>query len=121
MDGTELKVVREGLGLSTRWLSERWAVREQSVQRWESRNYQVPTECADDLIDILRQFSTDVTETIASLGAVKTGQEKLLLPKTDEFLVASDSFPASFYRAVAFQVLVAVPEAQFGWRGEEED
>jgi hypothetical protein len=122
MHGAEMKVVREGLGLSTRWLAKRWDKHEQAVQRWETKDWEIPGEVARDVHDLREQFFAAVATTIASLGILADNQEKLLiLPQTDDYLLLTEAFPAATLRAVAFHVVAVVPDVQIGWRGGSSD
>ncbi|MCI1901840.1 MAG: hypothetical protein LKI93_03825 [Bifidobacteriaceae bacterium] len=92
MTPAEFKCQRETMGLSTKWLAERWKVSEYSVQRWE-RSRQLPQALETDFNAIVVEFSQRVKE------AAEIGGESIIVPRTDR--EAPVEYPAQWYRAIA--------------------
>lgn len=82
------------MGLSTRWLAQRWDHPEQSVQRWE-RNRQLPAALVDDLKALREQFDGQVRALVAAAAT------EITVPRTDPD--STDGWPATWHRAVALQ------------------
>lgn len=95
MTSAEFKCIRESLGLSTRWLADRWGVSHLSVQRWE-RNRAIPPELESDLMGIRGHFRS----------LVRSGADRcdgsIAVPRTD--VECRGEYPAAFYRAVGLAV-----------------
>ena len=91
MTPAEFKCLRESMGLSTKWLAERWDVAEYSVQRWE-RNRELPKKLQLDLLLLKSQFDA----TVERDGGVSGGA--LIVPRTD---LESVEYPAAWHRAIA--------------------
>ena len=95
MTPAEFKARREALGLSTRWLAERWGVSHISVQRWE-RNRSIPASLEADLEAIERRASEAVAEGVARCdGSIE-------VPRIDAD--SRDGYPAAYHRAVALRI-----------------
>lgn len=95
MTPAELKAWRERLGLSTRWLAERWHVRELTVQRWE-RDRQAPDGVLADMQQLIAAYRIQA----ATLAA--TGQKAVEVPRVDS-ATPDPAWPAAWYRAVALE------------------
>lgn len=95
MTPAEFKARREALGLSTRWLADRWGVSHLSVQRWE-RNRAIPPELERDFADIERRADDTVK------ACVEREPESIEVPRTDANSV--DGYPAAYHRAVALRI-----------------
>lgn len=92
MTPAEFKCLRELMGLSTRFLSERWGVSEMSVQRWE-RNRTIPREFEGDVEGMVRDFLSLVRRGIdRSDGSIEA-------PRTDA--ECRGEFPSAYYRRAA--------------------
>jgi hypothetical protein len=90
----EVKAWRERMGLSTRWLAERWDCPEQSVQRWE-RSRVLPAGLVADLWKLIRTFTVEAS-TLAASGAAT-----IWVPRTDAD--SPDGRPAAWHRAVGLE------------------
>jgi hypothetical protein len=88
----EVKAWRERMGLSTRWLAERWERPEPSVQRWE-RARTLPVGLVTDLQTLIHEFDQQVTSLVAS------ARQLIWVPRTDAD--SPDDRPATWHRAVA--------------------
>lgn len=95
MTPAEFKCMRESLGLSAKWLSERWGVALLSVQRWE-KDRALPGELEEDLLSIVDKAA----ETVA-IG-VEREDGSIEVPRTDA--CSLDGFPAAYHRAVAWEI-----------------
>lgn len=69
MSTAEFGVFRMSLGLSHRWLCERYDVSERTVGRWESGAYAVPDDVTADLREVLAHMQELVDEQVARLVA----------------------------------------------------
>ena len=111
MTPAEFKARREALGLSTRWLAERWGVSHLSVQRWE-RNRAIPAELARDFEAI-----EDQADATVALG-VEREDGSIGIPRTDA--QSMDGYPAAYHRAVALRIARETgAELVFRYEGEE--
>jgi hypothetical protein len=114
MKGATLKVARESLGLSTRWLADHWQIREQAVQRWETRNAEIPAELADDFLELI-SLSDRVMKSMFEVDELK-------LPRKDDSSTAS-TMSAQFLRAAAGRAILANPvyfaTTKISWVDEE--
>ena len=62
MTPAENKALRESMGLTLKWLAERWGVTVQSVKRWEGSRTP-PPQIAKDMLDLKRKFDGRRAET----------------------------------------------------------
>jgi len=88
----EAKSIRERMGLSTRWLAQRWERDERLVQRWE-RMRVLPAPLATDLTNLRAHFAAQV-QALADDPAV----DPIMVPRVDPD--SADGFPAAWHRAV---------------------
>ena len=95
MTSAECKCLREGMGLTTKWLADRWHVAEYSVKRWET-NRTLPADLETDLLGLRSRFDHEV-EKAASTPA----DGSILVPRTDA--QTSGAYPAAWHRAIALQ------------------
>lgn len=95
MTPAEFKCCRESLGLSTRWLADRWGVSEYSVQRWE-RNRILPDDLQADLLGLQVRFAAEISKGVGERG------ETIIVPRTNVDSV--QGFPAAWWRLIAWQV-----------------
>ncbi len=97
MTPAELKVVRESLGVTTKWLAEQANVTEVSVKRWET-DYRVPDDVAV-LVEGLE--SEQASQAARYIAACKDVPEPTILTyRVDKDLPDDYPYPASFHRAV---------------------
>ena len=95
------RVIREGLGLSQYEMSQRLAVQQRTVQRWEAGDTPVPPGIVAEL-DQLRQLAADeVSENIKLFG----GDD----PKPPPMLAIEPGERAGWQRAIAWRTLLEVP------------
>lgn len=92
MTPAEFKATRERLGLTVRWLAERWGVQETTIQRWE-RNRALPSDLAEDMGGLAGRFDVQVDALRAAGAAV------LRVPRRDG--ESPDQMPAAWHRAAA--------------------
>lgn len=105
MTPAQFKAIREHLGLTTRWLAERWDVQETTIQRWE-RNRTIPSRLAADLMGLSRHFD----EQIAALR--RGGASVVDVPRRDAN--SPDAMPAAWHRAIALAATVGTG-ARIDW------
>lgn len=86
----EFKCLREGMGLTTAWLANRWNVAEYSVKRWE-RERLPPAEYADDLLALKGTFD-------AAVDSIRP-QTRATVPRTEA--ESPDGMPAAWHRSIA--------------------
>lgn len=96
MTSAEFKCVREGLGLTSQWLADRWGVALFSVQRWEKERV-LPGDLEADLCSLVARFESAVLDGVASAG-----DRYVEVPRTDD--QSPDEMPAAYHRAVALAV-----------------
>lgn len=87
----EFKANRERLGLSTRWLADRWHVQEQVIQRWERRR--AAPNLVDDLLDLVDLFDTQV------ISYMNSQSREYVVPRVSHI----DGYPAQWWRAAALE------------------
>lgn len=119
MTGAELKVVREWLGLTTRWLAEHLDVAERTVHRWENGDTTVP-----GFVQVAGEQLEAATAVIvsAAVAACKDARDPAILTyRTDKDYRAhhpDQQWPASWHRAVVARVAHEVPGLTIGyWEG----
>lgn len=110
MSAAEFRVVRESLGLTTRWVAEFLEVAERTVHRWEGGQSPIP--------DGVRRTMRYVEGNTADAVAAKTETcrvnptRPLLTYRTDAEYWAEHptrSYPASWHRALAARVAREIP------------
>jgi len=121
IDGVDLRVTREYLGLTTAWLSEYLGVAERSVHRWESGERPIPTGVRAGIEHLEAATAAFVEEALAALRDAK--DSTLVTYRTDSDYrqhqpdAGPDStdgtsrtpWPASWHRAVCARVARQVP------------
>lgn len=108
MTPAEFKCTRELLGLSTRWLADRWGVSHLSVQRWE-RDRTLPDELARDVDDMADGFWRLVRDGMArSDGSIE-------VPRTDA--ACRGELPSAYYRRAA-AIVARTTEGEIVFRAE---
>ena len=93
MTSAEFKCLRESMGLTTKWLAERWKVSEFSVQRWD-RNRRLPDELEADIMDLKARFDREVGRV------ADAGGDCVLVPRNDRLRTAVD-MPAAWFHMIA--------------------
>ena len=69
MTPAENKALRESMGLTLKWLAERWGVTVQSVKRWEGSRTP-PPQIAKDMLDLKRKFDAEVQRLVEGGGDI---------------------------------------------------
>ncbi|WP_043654507.1 helix-turn-helix domain-containing protein [Nocardia thailandica] len=110
MTAAEFKVVREYLGLTTRWLSEQFNVDERSVQRWEGGQRVIP----EAVREAMEALEAHAGEMVGRLVAVLNdmAEPAVLTYRTDrEFHqhFPEETRPAAWHRAVVARAVQEVP------------
>lgn len=116
MAGAELRVVREHLGLTTRWLAEHLGVQERTVHRWEADVSPIPdgVRCA---VEDLEARTAEVVSAAAA-ACLDTPDPAILTYRTDaDYREHHPEQPwsASWHRAVTARVAREVPGLVVGW------
>ena len=93
MTPAENKALRESMGLTLKWLAERWGVTVQSVKRWEGSRTP-PPQIAKDMLDLKRKFAGGV------YTIVQNHTHLLEVPPRDRDCTGSEQ-SAAWARAVA--------------------
>ena len=83
----ELKCQRERMGLTTKWLAERWDVAELSVKRWE-KNRVMPAEFTEDWLALLYDYAQQVD--------TYSRRDTIIVPRVNTDSLA---YPGAFYRS----------------------
>jgi DNA-binding XRE family transcriptional regulator len=110
MTDAELKVVREHLGLTTRWLAEHLQVAERTVHRWEMGVSSIP-----DGVRVTMERLEQVTAGLvgAAVDACNDARDPTMITyRTDGDYRAhypEQSWPASWHRALVARVAHEVP------------
>jgi hypothetical protein len=97
MTPAEFKASRESMGLSTKWLADRWQVSEYSVQRWE-RNKTLPVTLMHDFQGI----EVDFRQRIEAARGAAGEETALIVPRTGR--EAPLDHPAQWFRMIAQRV-----------------
>ncbi len=106
MTPAELRVVRESLGLTARWLAEQAGVKELTVARWES-TYRVPDDVAALIEGLEAEQASQVAQYVAA--SMDVPEPTLSTYRVDADVPDSYPYPASFHRAVVALVAKEVP------------
>ena len=93
MTPAENKALRESMGLTLKWLANRWGVTVQSVKRWEGSRTP-PPQIAKDMLDLKRKFDAEVQRL------VEDGGDIVEVPRRDRDCTGSEQ-SAAWARAVA--------------------
>lgn len=91
----EFKCLRASLGLTTKWLADRWGVAEFSVKRWE-RARMLPEEFSEDMLGLRRRFLDEVAQGKACVT------DSISVPRTDHD--TDLGFPAAWWQLIAWRV-----------------
>ena len=93
----EFHCLRQQLGLTTKWLANRWRVTERSVQRWENSRC-LPLEFTEDILT-LRRRQLDMIRTQCE-QAMRT-QSGIMVPRKNIMPV---EYPAEWWQIIAWHV-----------------
>lgn len=93
MTPAENKALRESMGLTLKWLADRWGVTVQSVKRWENSRTPPPL-IAKDMLDLKRRFDGEVQKL------VENGGRCVKVPRRDRDCTGSEQ-SAAWVRAIA--------------------
>lgn len=110
MSAAEFRVVREWLGLTTRWLAEHLDVAERTVHRWESGQSPIP-EGVERTMGYLEDQAADLV-AVAVRACNDQRDPALLTYRTDEDYHAhhpEQPWPATWHRAFVARVAHEVP------------
>jgi hypothetical protein len=110
MTAADLKVVREWLGLPTRWLAEHLGVQERAVHRWEAGVSPIPDGVRLAVERLEQQTAAFVGAAVDALGDAR--DPGMLTYRTDDDYRAhhpQQPWPASWHRAVVARVAHEVP------------
>lgn len=91
----EFKCLRASLGLTTKWLADRWGVAEFSVKRWE-RARMLPEEFSEDMLGLRRRFLDEVDQGKACVA------DSISVPRTDRD--TDLGFPSAWWQLIAWRV-----------------
>lgn len=110
MQPAELRVVREYLSLTTRWIAEQRGVAERSVQRWEHGHAPIP----DGVRRQVEQWEagTAATVDLAVTRLLDAPEPAVATYRSDEHYREHERdavWPASWHRAVVARVAERVP------------
>lgn len=94
LTSAETKCLRESMGLTTKWLADRWHVAEYSVKRRET-NRILPDEFETDLRGLKTRFDKAV-----QAAADTPADACIIVPRTDR---GNGEYPAAWHRAIAQQ------------------
>lgn len=104
MNNAELRVVREGLGLSVTDMAEHFGVNPRTVRSWESGRDSVPPWVAEGM-GLLEAVAKD--EVDLQIATLQGSSFPLIALDFEE-----DSKPAGWQRAIAFRVRESLPSLQ---------
>lgn len=91
----EFKCLRTSLGLTTKWLADRWDVAEFSVKRWE-RARMLPEEFSEYMLGLRQWFLDEVAQREACVA------DSISVPRTDRD--TDLGFPAAWWQLIAWRV-----------------
>ena len=99
LTAAEFHCLRQQLGLTTKWLAERWRVTERSVQRWEtSAERRLPFDLTEDMLSLrtrqLREIEHESDEVMRTMGGVMVPRKNLLPAE----------WPAEWWQIIAWHV-----------------
>jgi len=110
MTAAEMRVVREYLGLTTRWLADHLQVAERTVHRWENAQSPIP-DGVRVAIELLEQATArHVSAAVAACN--DAGDPALATYRTDQDYRRhhpEQPWPAGWHRAVCARVAQEVP------------
>lgn len=110
MTAAEMRVVREHLGLTTRWLADHLQVAERTVHRWENGQIRVP-DGVRVAIEHLEQLTAQHVD--AAIAACNDARDPALATyRTDQDYRRhhpEQPWPAEWHRAVCARVAQEVP------------
>ncbi|MEV6219882.1 hypothetical protein [Nocardia sp. NPDC051833] len=120
MTAAEFKVVREFLGLTTRWLADELGIQERTVQRWDGGQSTVP-EWARERIEAIETETAELVS--ASIDHLSDARDPGILTYRSDNDYRSHHpelrWPASWHRAVIARVAQEVPGLAIEfWRPE---
>lgn len=93
----EFHCLRQQLGVTTKWLANRWNVTERSVQRWENSRC-LPFEFTKDLL-ALRARQLDLIRT--QCEEAMRAQSGVMVPRKN---IMPAEFPAEWWQIIAWHV-----------------
>ncbi|RSX48954.1 helix-turn-helix domain-containing protein [Bifidobacterium castoris] len=97
LTAAEFHCLRQQLGLTARWLAERWDVTERSVQRWETSR-RLPADLTEDLLSLrerqLREIEHESEEVMRTMGGVMVPRKHTLPAE----------YPAEWWQTIAWHV-----------------
>ncbi len=93
----EFHCLRQQLGLSTRWLAERWDVAERSVQRWENSRM-LPLEFSVDMLDLRDRQRREIQNESDSVRRTQSG---IMVPRKN---IMAAEYPAEWWQIIAWHV-----------------
>lgn len=120
MTDAEFKVVREHLGLTTRWVADHLGVAERSVHRWEAGQTPVPDGVRRQMEAWEQDTAESIGRAVADLGDAR--DPAVATYRTDEHYRRWEpdaGWPASWHRALVARVAEEVPGLAIVYRGEQ--
>lgn len=110
MTDAEFKVVREYLGLTTRWVADHLGVAERSVHRWEAGVSPIP----DGVRIQMERWEDDTARSVVAgvVALMDVPEPAVVTYRTDADYQRAEpgaEWPASWHRAVVARVAAAVP------------
>lgn len=99
LTAAEFHCLRQQLGLTTKWLAERWQVTERSVQRWEtSAERRLPFDLTEDMLSLrtrqLREIEQASEDVMRTMGGVMVPRKNLI----------PSEYPAEWWQIIAWHV-----------------
>lgn len=120
MTAAELRVVREWLGLTTRWLAEHLGVAERTVHRWEHGHSVIPDGVCAEMQRLEAVSAELVTAAVATCEDMR--DPAILTYRSDDDYRAhhpEQPWPASWHRALAARVAHEVPGLTIGYWSDQ--
>ena len=112
MTGAEMRVVREGLGLSGPQLALVMGVNDRTVRRWELGETPIPESVRVEIEGYERSTAEQVAAVVADVMAVRGDAGLVTYPSDEEFWRAEPHmwpWPASWQRVMVYRVAQEVP------------
>lgn len=101
MNAATFKTIRDGLGLTARDISERLAINQRTVDRWEAGDSPIPPFA----VAALDEWEARATDTVDAWVEAVEGDEHPFVVLT----ATHDDEPPRWQRAIAFRVRQRVP------------
>lgn len=102
MDAAEFTSIREATHLSVSYLADRWDVRRQTVQRWDSGKRSIPEWVVQDIVHLFDNRQTTIDDVATYIEGHRKAYTAIYVPKG--FGMTISGYPVEYVRSIAFEV-----------------